>query len=151
MPATRGELKMRAGAGDLEEHAVVAVVVSKSADLAEAEAVAVEGDQFREVVGVSRHADLDGAPRRRVGCGVRYQRRPLLVNVNEDTRSPNRAPRYSDQLPRVSRPRSVGPGRRAFEARPVGRSPRGLHPAAVEDHERDIHARGGLCAARASE
>jgi hypothetical protein len=43
--ATGRELEMAAGPGQLEEDAVVAVVVSEAPDLGKPDAVAVEGDE----------------------------------------------------------------------------------------------------------
>ena len=54
--ATGGELQVRAGPGDGEETAVVAVVVVEAADLGESEPLPIEGDDRGEPVGVAGDA-----------------------------------------------------------------------------------------------
>src|ERR1700761_3435929 len=61
-----GELELGVGARDLEEPAVVAVVVPEAAGHAQSDPVAVPGGQLVEAVGVPRDAephqcDVDGA------------------------------------------------------------------------------------------
>lgn len=56
--AAGGQLQVRSGARDGEEHAVIAVVIAKAADLGQPEAVAVERDQLVEAVGVAGNAQL---------------------------------------------------------------------------------------------
>ena len=56
VPASRGQLEMRAGARYLQEHAVIAVVVAKPADLGQAKPVAVEPDDRVQPVGVASDA-----------------------------------------------------------------------------------------------
>jgi hypothetical protein len=55
---TRRELEVRAGARDIEERAVVAVVVAEPADLGQPEAVAVERDELGQPVGVPSDAQI---------------------------------------------------------------------------------------------
>jgi hypothetical protein len=51
---------MRAGAREREEHAVIPVVIAEPADLGEAEAVAVEGDNLVQALGVTSNAKVHG-------------------------------------------------------------------------------------------
>jgi hypothetical protein len=51
---------VRAGARDRQEHAVIAVVIAKPADLGQAESVAVEGDELVQALGVTSNAKLHG-------------------------------------------------------------------------------------------
>jgi len=55
-----GELQMRAGAREREEHAVIPVVIAEPADLGEAEAVAVEGDNLVQALGMTSNAKVHG-------------------------------------------------------------------------------------------
>ena len=58
VPAARRQLEVGTGAGHLEEHAVIAVVIAEAADLGEPEAVAVERDDLVQAVGVPGDAHL---------------------------------------------------------------------------------------------
>src|SRR3954464_15209300 len=58
VPAAPGQLEVGAGAGQLEEDAVVAGVVAEAADLRQPEAVAVEGHELGEALGVAGPAQL---------------------------------------------------------------------------------------------
>ena len=49
---------MRAGSGEVEEHAVVAIVALKAADLGQADAVAIERDGIIQTVRMARDAQL---------------------------------------------------------------------------------------------
>jgi hypothetical protein len=53
-----GQLQVRPGAGDCEEHAVVAVVATEATDLGQPDAVAVEPNDLVEPRGVSGDAQL---------------------------------------------------------------------------------------------
>lgn len=66
---------VRAGAGNGEEAAVVAAVVLEATDLAQAEAVAVEGDDGGELVGVAGDAQLHHAAVPRAASALRTVRR----------------------------------------------------------------------------
>src|SRR3954453_9035563 len=55
------QLEMRAGPGDVEEDAVVAVVAAELGDHGQADAVAVERDDLVEALGVACDADLHAA------------------------------------------------------------------------------------------
>jgi hypothetical protein len=54
----RRELEVRAGARNIEERAVVAVVVAEPADPGQPEAVAVERDELGQPVGVPSDAQI---------------------------------------------------------------------------------------------
>jgi hypothetical protein len=52
--ATGRQLELGARAGDLEEHAVVAGMIVKSAGLGETHLISIEADQLSKAVGVAR-------------------------------------------------------------------------------------------------
>ena len=56
--AAGSQFEMGAGAGHLEEHAAVAVVILEATDLGQTKAVAVETDEVVEALGVASHAQL---------------------------------------------------------------------------------------------
>src|SRR5689334_1493599 len=98
--AARRELAVGAGAGHLEEHPVVAVVVTEAADLDQPESVAVEADELVEALGVTGDAELhhdrmvhdrtanscESSPRRPTPS-FRYTRWRWLSTVRTETTS----------------------------------------------------------------
>jgi hypothetical protein len=59
MAPTGRELEMRTGSGDPEEYTVVTRVIPESTDLGEAEAIAVESDDFVEPTRMPSDPHLD--------------------------------------------------------------------------------------------
>jgi hypothetical protein len=52
VPSAGGQLKVRAGAGHREKHAVVAVVIMEAVDLGQPDTVSVERGDFVQALGV---------------------------------------------------------------------------------------------------